>query len=251
MKAISSTVIVNIYQIKSSFICLQVCVSSVDPTLFPAVVETGALMILNLTRETKRLLSSVILSVTMPHTLSLPDQDKLAEQLELEGVDIIQTKEGKCSTPSKAGVLRLIEKAVNIPVMCSSGLSAVTAPMAIIAGATDVICLTLSFIPLHCLSKVKLILMGSTEKVSQKISKMVILENSSYDCVYIVRRKQLAMVLFCLDCCYALLVADMLGFPLSFGPICDVIERVRDIRVQKGVVLDSPPTNDDDDDIDS
>lgn len=30
-----------------------------------------------------------------------------------------------------------------------------------------------------------------------------------------------------------------------------VIERVRDIRVQKGVVLDSPPTNDDDDDIDS
>ncbi|KAM3247416.1 hypothetical protein P3L10_009183 [Capsicum annuum] len=45
MKAISSTVIVNIYQIKSSFICLQVCVSSVDPTLFPAVVETGALMV--------------------------------------------------------------------------------------------------------------------------------------------------------------------------------------------------------------
>ncbi|KAM3247415.1 hypothetical protein P3L10_009182 [Capsicum annuum] len=62
-------------------------------------------------RETKRLLPSVILSVTVPHTLSLPDQDKLAEQLELEGVDIIQTEEGKCSTPSKAGVLRLIEKA--------------------------------------------------------------------------------------------------------------------------------------------
>ncbi|KAK4361312.1 hypothetical protein RND71_020264 [Anisodus tanguticus] len=38
--------------------------------------------ILNLTKETKRLLPSVILSVTVPHTLSLPDQVKLAEQLE-------------------------------------------------------------------------------------------------------------------------------------------------------------------------
>ncbi|CAN4082057.1 unnamed protein product [Withania somnifera] len=107
--------------------------------------------ILNLTRETKRILPSVTLSVTVPHTLSLPDQVKLAEQLEQEGVDIIQTEGGKCSTPSKAGVLGLIEKAtptlaaaysisraVNIPVMCSSGLSAVTAPMAIIAGAAGV-----------------------------------------------------------------------------------------------------------------
>ncbi|PHT53649.1 hypothetical protein CQW23_08111 [Capsicum baccatum] len=157
MKAISSTVIVNIYQIKSSFICLQVCVSSVDPALFSAVVETGALMILNLTRETKRLLPSVILSVTVPHTLSLPDQVKLAEQLELEGVDIIQTEEGKCSTPSKAGVLRLIEK----------------------NGA----------------NKFDGCVMNGTKKL--------------------------------------------------------VIERVRDISVQKGVVLDSPPTNDDDDDVDS
>ncbi|CAN4080171.1 unnamed protein product [Withania somnifera] len=145
----------------------KVCVYSVDPAAFPAAVEAGALMveignydsfyekglvfspeqILNLTKETKRILPSV----PVPHTLSLPDQVKLAEQLELEGVDIIQTEGGKCSTPSKAGVLGLIEKAtptlaaaysiskaVNIPVMCSSGLSAVTAPMAIIAGAAGV-----------------------------------------------------------------------------------------------------------------
>lgn len=37
-------------------------------------------------------------------------QVRLAEQLEQEGVDIIQTEGGKCSTPSKAGVLGLIEK---------------------------------------------------------------------------------------------------------------------------------------------
>ena len=30
--------------------------------------------------------------------------------LELEGVDIIQTEGGKCSNPSKSGVLGLIEK---------------------------------------------------------------------------------------------------------------------------------------------
>ncbi|XP_059669049.1 uncharacterized protein ycf23-like [Cornus florida] len=150
---------------------LPVCVSSVNPAAFPAAVEAGALMveignydsfyemgvlfspeqILNLTKETRRILPSVPLSVTVPHTLSLLDQVKLAEQLEQEGVDIIQTEGGKCSNPAKAGVLGLIEKAtptlaaayaisraVKIPVMCSSGLSAVTAPMAIAAGAAGV-----------------------------------------------------------------------------------------------------------------
>ncbi|KAF4360152.1 hypothetical protein F8388_000021 [Cannabis sativa] len=150
---------------------LPVCVSSVDPAAFLAAVEAGATMveignydsfyekgviftpeqILNLTKETKRSLPSITLSVTVPHTLSLPDQVKLAEMLEQEGVDIIQTEGGKCSNPTKSGILGLIEKAtptlaaaysisraVKIPVMCSSGLSAVTAPMAITAGAAGV-----------------------------------------------------------------------------------------------------------------
>ncbi|KAG5517170.1 hypothetical protein RHGRI_037809 [Rhododendron griersonianum] len=149
----------------------KICVSSVTPAAFPAAVEAGAVMveignydsfyemgvlfspeqILNLTKETRRILPSVTLSVTVPHTLSLPDQIKLAEQLEQEGVDIIQTEGGKCSNATNAGVLGLIEKAtptlasaysisraVKIPVMCSSGLSAVTAPMAITAGAAGV-----------------------------------------------------------------------------------------------------------------
>ncbi|GMP71934.1 hypothetical protein CsSME_00030163 [Camellia sinensis var. sinensis] len=161
----------ELVKLATSLTSLPVCVSSVDPAAFPAAVEAGALMveignydsfyemgilfspeqILNLTKETKRILPSVTLSVTVPHTLSLPDQVKLAERLEQEGVDIIQTEGGKCSNPSKAGVLGLIEKAtptlasvysisraVKVPVMCSSGLSAVTAPMAITAGAAGV-----------------------------------------------------------------------------------------------------------------
>ncbi|KAG6533003.1 hypothetical protein ZIOFF_006863 [Zingiber officinale] len=154
---------------------LQICVSSVDPLAFPSAVEAGAQMveignydsfyemgiqfspeqILKLTRETRRILPSITLSVTVPHMLSLPDQVKLAELLEQEGADIIQTEGGKYSSPSKPGVLGLIEKVttatptlaaaysisrvVQIPVMCSSGLSAVTAPMALTAGAAGVL----------------------------------------------------------------------------------------------------------------
>ncbi|GAV91851.1 DUF561 domain-containing protein [Cephalotus follicularis] len=161
----------ELVQLAIGITSLPVCVSSIDPAAFPAAVDAGALMveignydsfyemgiafspeqILNLTKETKRILPSVTVSVTVPHTLSLLDQVKLAELLEQEGVDIIQTEGGKCSNPSKAGVLGLIEKAsptlaaaysisraVKIPVMCSSGLSAVTAPMAITAGAAGV-----------------------------------------------------------------------------------------------------------------
>ncbi|CAL9129425.1 uncharacterized protein ycf23-like [Musa acuminata AAA Group] len=150
---------------------LPICVSSVDPLAFPPAVEAGAQMveignydsfyemgiqfsseqILKLARDARRILPSVTLSVTVPHMLNLPDQVKLAELLEQEGADIIQTEGGKYSSPSKPGVLGLIEKAtptlaaaysisraVKIPVMCSSGLSAVTAPMALTAGAAGV-----------------------------------------------------------------------------------------------------------------
>ncbi|KAE8715200.1 putative Cation proton exchanger [Hibiscus syriacus] len=162
----------DLVKLAISLTSLPVCVSSVDPAAFSAAVEAGALMveignydsfydtgvvfsteqILKLTKETRSILPSVTLSVTVPHTLSLPDQVKLAEILEKEGVDIIQTEGGKCSTPSKSGVLGLIEKAtptlaaaysisraVKIPVTCASGLSAVTAPMAITAGAAGVV----------------------------------------------------------------------------------------------------------------
>ncbi|GAB2296905.1 hypothetical protein Dimus_031007 [Dionaea muscipula] len=154
-----------------SLTSLPICVSSVDPATFPAAVEAGATMveignydsfyetgriftpdeIVNLTNQARRILPSIVLSVTVPHTLSLPHQAKLAELLEQEGADIIQTEGGKSSRPSKPGVLGFIEKAsptlaaaytisraVKIPVMCASGLSMVTAPMAITAGAAGV-----------------------------------------------------------------------------------------------------------------
>ncbi|KAH9606961.1 hypothetical protein KSS87_009355 [Heliosperma pusillum] len=124
-----------------SLTSLPICVSSVDPSAFLAAVEAGATMVeignYDSFYDTGRLFS--------------PDEAKLAELLQDEGADIIQTEGGKCSNPTKAGVLGLLEKAtptlaaaytisraVKIPVMCASGLSAVTVPLAITAGAAGV-----------------------------------------------------------------------------------------------------------------
>ncbi|CAN0146095.1 unnamed protein product [Phaeothamnion confervicola] len=98
-----------------------VCVSAVDPSLFPACVEAGAAMVelgnfdafyekgitfsaadvLDMTRRTRQLLPTTPLSVTVPHTLHLDEQVSLAQELEAAGADILQT-EGKYSlSPQK------------------------------------------------------------------------------------------------------------------------------------------------------
>jgi Protein of unknown function (DUF561) len=150
---------------------LPVCVSAVDPELFVMAVNAGADLIeignfdsfyaqgrtfgaaevLELTRQTRALLPTVMLSVTVPHVLALSEQVALADALVLVGADVIQTEGGTSSAPKSAGVLGLIEKAaptlaaayeiahaVEVPVLCASGISSVTAPLAIAAGASGV-----------------------------------------------------------------------------------------------------------------
>jgi hypothetical protein len=150
---------------------IPVCVSAVDPELFVPAVAAGATMaeignydpfytegrvfdaaeVLALTKKTRALLPRIPLSVTVPHTLPLPDQVHLAELLEKAGADIIQTEGGVSSAPTQAGVAGMIEKAsptlaaaysisraVSIPVICASGISDVTASMAIAAGAAGI-----------------------------------------------------------------------------------------------------------------
>lgn len=150
---------------------LPICVSAVDPALFVPAVEAGADLIeignfdafyaqgrrfeakevLELTQQTRALLPSITLSVTVPHILELDQQVQLADDLVKAGADIIQTEGGTSSSPSHAGTLGLIEKAaptlaaayeisraVSVPVLCASGLSNVTAPMAIAAGAAGI-----------------------------------------------------------------------------------------------------------------
>ena len=150
---------------------VPVCVSSVEPELFPAAVAAGAAMVeignfdafypqgrifgaddvLELTRQTRALLPDVVLSVTVPHVLPMDEQEQLAIDLVAAGADLIQTEGGTSAKPFSAGHLGLIEKAaptlaaahsisraVDVPVLCASGLSAVTLPMAIAAGAAGV-----------------------------------------------------------------------------------------------------------------
>jgi hypothetical protein len=150
---------------------LPVCVSAVEPELLVMAVDAGADLIeignfdsfyaqgrifeaaevLALTRQTRDLLPEITLSVTVPHLLPLDQQVRLAEALVSQGADIIQTEGGTSSQPRHAGILGLIEKAaptlaaahaishaVKVPVLCASGLSIVTAPMAIAAGAAGI-----------------------------------------------------------------------------------------------------------------
>ena len=150
---------------------LPICVSAVEPKLFVSAVDAGADLIeignfdsfysqgrrfeapevLELTRQTRSLLPDITLSVTVPHILALDEQVSLAEELVEAGADIIQTEGGTSVQPTGTGVRGLIEKAastlaaaysishaVNIPVLCASGLSSVTVPMAIAAGASGV-----------------------------------------------------------------------------------------------------------------
>ncbi len=155
---------------------VPVCVSSVEPEQFPAAVAAGAVMVeignfdafypqgrifgaeevLELTRQTRALLPEVVLSVTVPHVLPMDQQQQLAVDLVAAGADLIQTEGGTSAKPFSPGSLGLIEKAAPTlaaahsisaalqqagecaPVLCASGLSAVTLPMAIAAGAAGV-----------------------------------------------------------------------------------------------------------------
>ena len=162
---------VGLVRIARNLTRLPICVSSVEPAKFVPCVDAGADLIeignfdafyaqglrfeaedvLRLTEETRALLPDITLSVTVPHILELDRQVQLAQELVEAGADIIQTEGGTLSKPVHAGTLGLMEKAaptlaaayeisraVSVPVLCASGLSNVTAPLAIAAGASGI-----------------------------------------------------------------------------------------------------------------
>ena len=161
----------NLVKTVRSITDLPICVSAVEPELFVPAVEAGADLVeignfdsfyargirfeaeevLAMTRQTRSLLPNITLSVTVPHILALDEQVSLAEALVNAGANIIQTEGGTSIQPVSSGVQGLIEKAtatlaaassisraVDVPVLCASGLSSVTVPMAIAAGASGV-----------------------------------------------------------------------------------------------------------------
>ncbi|MEN9215956.1 MAG: DUF561 domain-containing protein [Gloeomargarita sp. HHBFW_bins_162] len=150
---------------------LPICVSTIVPEQLPACVAAGADMVelgnfdpfyaqgevftaervKTLTRQIRELLPDIPLSVTVPHTLPLDAQAELAQELVHLGADVLQTEGSVIAQPHNPGVLGLIEKAapalaatytitqaVPVPVICASGLSVVTVPMARAVGASGV-----------------------------------------------------------------------------------------------------------------
>lgn len=161
----------NLIRTVRQSIQLPICVSAVEPEKFVEAVAAGADLIeignfdsfyaqgrqfnakevLELTYQTRALLPTIPLSVTVPHILELDQQVQLAHDLVTAGANLIQTEGGTSSDPSHSGTLGLMEKAaptlaaayeisrsVDIPVLCASGLSNVTAPLAIAAGASGI-----------------------------------------------------------------------------------------------------------------
>ena len=161
----------NLIRMAKQLTNLPICVSAVEPEQFVMAIAAGADLIeignfdsfyaqgrrfeaeevLALTHATRAVLPHVTLSVTVPHILPLDQQVQLAEALVKAGADLIQTEGGTASSPAHPGALGLIEKAaptlaaayeisraIDIPVLCASGLSSVTAPLAIAAGASGV-----------------------------------------------------------------------------------------------------------------
>ncbi|MFN3927575.1 MAG: DUF561 domain-containing protein [Pseudanabaenaceae cyanobacterium] len=161
----------ELVKLAKSLTPLPICVSAVEPAQFIPAVQAGADLleignydafyaqgrqftpaeILDMTQQTRQLFPEICLTVTVPHYLPLNQQAQLAEQLQQAGADMIQTEGGTSSQPQHSGIQGLLEKAiptlsaaytisraVALPVICASGLSSVTAPLAIAVGAVGV-----------------------------------------------------------------------------------------------------------------
>lgn len=125
---------------------------------FDALYKKGqsfsAAQVLSLAKRTKELIGSdVFFCVTIPGELEITEQIGLARELEVIGVDLIQT-EGHFSEENPSnGVRGLLERAeltisntielsrnIELPVMTATGINPTTASLAFAAGASAVGC---------------------------------------------------------------------------------------------------------------
>lgn len=121
--------------------------------LYKKGISFSAEQVLNLAKRTKELVEGAFICVTIPGELEISEQIQLARDLELLGIDLIQT-EGHFSNESPSnGVRGLIERAeltisntieltrnVEIPVMTATGINPTTASLAFAAGASAIGC---------------------------------------------------------------------------------------------------------------
>jgi len=120
--------------------------------LYADGLRISAKEVLNITRKTLELVGEgIMLSVTVPGHIDIREQIKLAQDLELMGINLIQTEGAAIANAESSGARGLLEKAhisisntielvrnVDIPVMTASGITVTTAALAIAAGASAI-----------------------------------------------------------------------------------------------------------------
>ena len=152
---------------------LPIFVSSVDPeelahalVLGADAVELGnfdalykkgmtftSAQVLSLAKRTKELIGDAFFCVTIPGELEISEQIELARELEILGIDLIQTEGHFTKEEPSNGVRGLLERAeltisntieltrnIDLPVMTATGINPTTAPLAFAAGASAIGC---------------------------------------------------------------------------------------------------------------
>lgn len=170
---VANTKIVSIVKKNTN---LPICVSSIDPIELYNCILVGAdlveignfdsfykknilfspFQILKLAQETRRLIKDKEICVTIPYTLKLSDQVSLAKQLEVIGINIIQTEgcniydknfhncknnqiiKSAITASYSLSSTYAIANAVNIPVITSSGLDSISSSIALHCGASAI-----------------------------------------------------------------------------------------------------------------
>src|SRR5574344_54630 len=152
---------------------LPMCVSSIEPEKLAKAVEYGAdaieignydalykkgtrmnaHQILNIVEKTLNLINKdeIFVCATVPGHIDIKEQIELAQKFEKMGIDLIQTEGSAILNATSDGARGLLENAqvsiantielsrnVEIPVMCASGLTSTTVPLAFAAGASAV-----------------------------------------------------------------------------------------------------------------
>ena len=120
-------------------------------SLYKRNIVLSVCKIISLVKEIKKLCPGIPVTVTIPYILHQKDQVSLCKQLELLRVDCIQTEGNSVSKHTKHCLQDLLQlslqtlactyelvKHTKLPIICSSGLSDVTAPLAFSLGASGV-----------------------------------------------------------------------------------------------------------------
>nr|YP_009314480.1 Hypothetical protein ycf23 [Liagoropsis maxima]SCW22734.1 Hypothetical protein ycf23 [Liagoropsis maxima] len=159
-----------VYELKN-ITSLPLCVSSIDIDELVSCYHAGADMlevgnfdifynqdinfsqkqIIDLTKELISKVPNASICVTIPHKLKMMEQLALGQRLEKLGVDMIQTEGISSKLNSNIGLCGSMQSAsatlsstailstyLNIPIICSSGMNSLNAPIAISCGASAV-----------------------------------------------------------------------------------------------------------------